>query len=320
MRHLKDIFPKGNYPNLTVGLDDWDDAAVYQITGDLAVILTLDFFTPIVDDPHDFGAISAANSMSDVYAMGGDVAVALNICGFPPNLPKDIISEILRGGAQKVLEAGGVIAGGHTVDDEEPKYGMVVMGTAHPDKIITNAGAAPGDILVLTKPLGVGIITTALKGGEAKDEDVKAATKSMLKLNKAASVIFRDVGINGLTDITGFSLIGHALEMAKRSGARLCFRLEDLPFVSGAHEYADMWLFPGGTCNNKNAFEKDVKFDSNIIEETEKLLYTPETSGGLLASVKKDKLDNILSRFSDAGEEIWVVGEVMEGSGVEVVE
>ena len=196
---------------------------------------------------------------------------------------------------------------------------MVVMGTAHPDRVITNAGATPGDILVLTKPLGVGIVTTALKGGEAKDEDVAAATKSMLKLNKAASAIFRDVGINSLTDISGFSLIGHSLEMAKKSDARFRFHLEDLPFVPGAHEYADMWLFPGGTCNNQNAFEKSVKFASNIIEETEQLIYTPETSGGLLASVPKEKLDDILSRFSDAGEDIWVVGEVLEGSGIEVV-
>ena len=177
MRQLKDIFPRGNYPNLKVGFDDWDDAAVYKINDDLAIILTLDFFTPIVDEPYDFGAISAANSMSDVYAMGGDVVVALNICAFPPTLPKDIISEILRGGAEKVLEAGGVLAGGHTVDDDEPKYGLVVMGTAHPDRIITNAGARPGDTLVLTKPLGVGIVTTALKCGEAKDEDVSAAKK-----------------------------------------------------------------------------------------------------------------------------------------------
>lgn len=299
-----------------VGLDDWDDAAVYKINDETAIILTLDFFTPIVDDPFDFGAIAAANALSDIYAMGADLVLALNICGFPDDLPKEIVGKILEGGADKVREAGGVLAGGHTIDDREPKYGLVAMGTAHPERVLTNKGALPGDALVLTKPLGVGIVTTVLKAGEADKGDVEGATIWMKKLNKAAAGIIRDVGADALTDITGFALSGHSLEMAKSSGVRLDFVVESLPFVSGAKRYADMWLFPGGTCNNERSFKESVRFDEAIPEEMRQLLFTPETSGGLLAAVKPENLDALKSRFEEAGEDLWVVGEVSEGEGI----
>lgn len=299
-----------------VGLDDWDDAAVYRINDETAIILTLDFFTPVVDDPFEFGAIAAANALSDIYAMGADLAVALNICGFPENLPREIIGAILEGGAEKVREAGGVLAGGHTIDDNEPKYGLVAMGTAHPDKILTNGGALPGDILVLTKPLGVGIITTVLKAGEADKEDIDSAVMWMKKLNKAAAGIIREVGADAVTDVTGFALSGHSLEMAKSSKVQLNFKVESLPFISGAERYADMWLFPAGTCNNERSFKESVSFDDSIAEEMRQLLFTPETSGGLLAAVKPENLDALKSRFKQAGEELWVVGEVSEGLGI----
>lgn len=319
MRHIKDSFPRDSFPNLLVGMDVLDDAAVWRVSEDLAIILTLDFFTPVVDDPYQYGAIAAANALSDVYAMGGDVTLALNICGFPPSLPTEVTAEILRGGADTVIRAGGVIAGGHTVDDDEPKYGLVVMGTVHPDRVLTNAGAEPGDVLFLTKPLGVGIITTVLKAGEAKPSHVTGAVDAMLTLNKDAADIFRGVGINGLTDVTGYALLGHGMEMAENSGVRLRFFIDRIPFLPGAEEYADMWLFPGGTCNNERTFQDRIAFDDDIPDETRQLLYTPETSGGLLAAVPAEKRDEILNRAQERGIDMWEVGEVHSGSGIEVV-
>jgi selenide,water dikinase len=318
MRHIRESFPQKDFPKLLVGLEHLDDAAVYQITDELSIILTLDFFPPVVDDAYQYGAIAATNAMSDVYAMGGDVVLALNIAGFPPDLPAEIKAEIIRGGAEKVREAGGAVAGGHTVDDDEPKYGMVVMGVAHPGKIITNGGALPGDILVLTKPLGVGIVTTVLKAGEAKDDHVRAATESMLLLNKRSSELFREVGVSALTDISGFGLIGHALEMAQNSGVRLRFAVERLPFLPGAEEYADMWLFPAGTCNNERSFANDVTTGSDVADEIIQLLYTPETSGGLLASVPPEKVERVVDRFREEKQNCWIVGEVTAGNGVEI--
>ena len=319
MRHIKDRFPKDSFPNLLVGMDTLDDAAVWRVSDDLAIILTLDFFTPVVDDPYQYGAIAAANALSDIYAMGGDVTLALNICGFPPSLAPEVTAEILRGGADTVVRAGGVIAGGHTVDDDEPKYGLVVMGTVHPDRILTNAGARPGDVLFLTKPLGVGIITTVLKAGEAKPFHVKGAVDAMLVLNRDAADIFRERGINGLTDVTGYGILGHGLEMAENSGVRLRFFADRIPFLPGAEEYADMWLFPGGTCNNERSFQNRIVFDDDIPDETKQLFYTPETSGGLLASVPADGKSDIMKLARKRGVDMWEVGEVVPGSGIEVV-
>ncbi len=222
--HPHKPLPREKFPDLLVGMDDGDDAAVYRLNEHLALIFTLDFFTPIVDDPYDFGSIAAANSMSDVYAMGGDVVLALNICGFPKDMEPAVIGQILRGGADKVIEAGGILSGGHTINDDEPKYGLAVIGFVHPKKVLTKQGAKPGDILVLTKPLGVGIITTALKAGEARTDHVSEATLWMQRLNKQASAVLREAGAHAMTDVTGFALIGHALEIAAHGGYSFAFR------------------------------------------------------------------------------------------------
>ena len=319
LRPLQNLFRAEQYPELLVGLEVSDDAAVYKINDDVAVIQTLDFFTPVVDDPYDYGAIAAANAMSDVYAMGGEVVLALNICGFPPDLPPEVITEILRGGAEKVAEAGGVLAGGHTLDDKEPKYGLSVMGLVHPNRVLTKAGTRPGDVLILTKPLGVGIITTAFKGGVADLAHVSAAVESMKRLNRNAARLIQQVGVHGCTDITGFALLGHGYEMAEKSGVRLRFHVERLPFLEGALEYAEDWLFPGGTCNNQRAYEHAVYVAPEISEEMQQLLYTPETSGGLLIGVPPERLDALTGLFAEEGEPHWVVGEAIEGEGIEVV-
>ena len=312
------MFRAEQFPELLVGLEVSDDAAVYRISDEVAVIQTLDFFTPIVDDPYDYGAIAAANAMSDVYAMGGEVVLALNICGFPPDLPPEVVGEILRGGAEKIAEAGGVLAGGHTIDAKEPTYGLSVMGLIHPDRVLTKAGARPGDVLVLTKPLGVGVVTTALKGQVADPAHVAAAVESMKALNRDAVQLIQRVGVHACTDVTGFALLGHGYEVAEKSGVRLRFHVEKIPFVEGAVGYAEQWLFPGGTCNNERAYEHAVHFAPGIPEEMQQLLYTPETSGGLLAAVPAERLELLTTLFAEEALACWVVGEVIEGEGIEV--
>jgi selenide,water dikinase len=318
LRPLQGMFPADRYPDLLVGLEVSDDAAVYQINDEVAVVQTIDFFTPVVDDPYDYGAIAAANAMGDVYAMGGEVVLALNICGFPPDLPSEVIAEILRGGAEKVAEAGGALAGGHTVDAKEPTYGLSVMGLVHPDRVLTKGGANPGDVLVLTKPLGVGIITTALKGEVADPAHVAAAVESMKKLNRQAARLIQQIGVRACTDITGFALLGHGYEMAERSHTRLRLHLEKLPFLDGAKQYAEDNLFPGGSCRNRDAYERWVDFALDISEEMQLLLFTPETSGGLLVAVPPENLAPLTALFAEEGQPCWVVGEVMEGQGLEV--
>ena len=315
---LAGMFSQKEHPDLLVGLEVSDDAAVYRVNDHTAVILTVDFFTPVVDDPYDYGAVAAANAMSDIYAMGGSVTVALNVCGFPVDLPRDIISEILKGGADKVKEAGGVLAGGHTVDDKEPKYGLSVMGLVHPDGIMTKAAARPGDTLILTKPLGTGIITTAGKAGLAEAAHIKTAVESMARLNREASEIFVSHGLRCCTDITGFGLLGHASEIAGKSAVRLLIRSEALPFLPGTREYAAQWLFPGGTGKNKRAFEGGISIHGDIEEEVLHLMYTPETSGGLLASIPADQADGILGEFERRNIFCRVIGSVREGSGIEI--
>lgn len=317
---LRRMFSDTDYPNLLMGLDAPDDAAVYQFSDELALIITLDFFTPIVDDPYTFGAIAAANAMSDVYAMGGEVLLALNICAFPSDLSEGIVSEILRGGAEKVKEAGGVIAGGHTVDDQEPKYGLAVVGTAHPKQIIGKAGARPGDRLVLTKPLGVGLITTAHKADVAKPEHVDAAVNIMLQLNRDASRAMSSAGVHAATDITGYALIGHAWEIAEQSGVGMRFHLSTLPFIEGALEYAEQFLFPAGTCWNEQCYGKHVRFAEGISDELRMLLFTPETSGGLLIAVPPTDLQALCDALRMANQQYWVIGEVIEGEAIEIVE
>ena len=302
-----------------VGLEVSDDAAVWKISDDVAVIQTLDFFPPVVDDPYDYGAIAAANAMSDIYAMGGEVVLALNILGFPSDLDPGIVAEILRGGAEKVAEAGGALAGGHTVDDREPKYGLSVMGLVHPDHVLTKANAQVGDVLVLTKALGAGIITTALKGEAADPMHVARAVESMKRLNRQAAQFLQQVGAHACTDITGFALLGHAHEMADKSKVRLQLRVGRLPFLDGAVEYAEQWLFPAGTCRNEQAYRRGIEFAASVSEEMQQLLFTPETSGGLLASVSPERVQTLLALFADAQAPCWVVGEVADGAGIQVL-
>jgi selenide,water dikinase len=291
---------------------------VYQVSEELALIFTTDFFTPVVDDPYTYGAVAAANAMSDVYAMGGQVILALSIAAFPPKLPASAISEILRGAAEKVAEAGGVIAGGHTIDDDEPKFGLAVMGTVHPSRVGKKGGARPGDQLLLTKPLGVGIITTAAKGDAADPAHVEGAIQTMLQLNRRAAELAQQVSFHAMTDITGFALLGHGYEMAAQSGARLRFYFDRLPFLPGAVDYADLWLFPGGACNNQRTFEDHVSFDG-MEEEMQMLLFTPETSGGLLIALPPAEADRLEELYRRTGQAVWRVGEVVEGEGIEVL-
>jgi selenide,water dikinase len=319
LRPLKGMFTANQYPDLLVGLEVSDDAAVYRVNDEVAVIQTVDFFTPVVDDAYDYGAIAAANACSDIYAMGGEVTLALNVCGFPPELPAEIVGEILRGGAERLAEAGGVLAGGHTIDAKEPTYGMAVMGLVHPDRVWTKGGGLSGDALILTKPLGVGMVTTALKGGVADPAHVAEAVASMKRLNRDAARLIGQVGANACTDITGFALLGHGCEMAQKGGVRLRFFFDELPFVAGAVGYAEDNLFPGGSCNNQRAYEACVDFAPSLSEEMQLLLFTPETSGGLLVAVSPEKLDALLALFADVGHSCWVVGEVVEGAGIEVV-
>ena len=272
----------------------------------------------MVDDAYTYGAVAAANAMSDVYAMGGQVRLALSVAAFPPKLPGEVLGEILRGAAEKVAEGGGVIAGGHTIDDDEPKFGLAVMGEVHPDRVAKKAGARPGDQLLLTKPLGVGIVTTAAKGDQADPAHVQVAVESMLQLNARAADLIQMVGFHAVTDITGFGLLGHAYEMAAPSGARFRFFFDRLPFLPGAKDYADLWLFPGGSCNNQRTYEEHVDF-AGLAEEMEMLLWTPETSGGLLVALPPAEADRLVALCRTAGQAVWHVGEVVEGEGVEVL-
>lgn len=309
------------HPDLIVGLDEGDDAAVYRISREQAIIQTVDFFPPVVDDPYEYGAIAAANAMSDVYAMGGEVLLALNVAAFPETMPTEIINEILRGGAEKVAEAGGVVAGGHTLTDEEPKYGLCVTGIVHPDSVVTKAGAQVGDSLILTKPLGVGLITTALIAQAAKEEDVREAVKSMLRVNRAAAQAMQEVGVHACTDITGFGLLGHAWEMAQRSKVGLKISASALPLLPGALDYAAQGFVPGGLVRNRQyILEKDgVVLPEGLSEEMTDLLFCPETSGGLLIAVPPDKAPLLQELLTQRGEEHWVIGEVIEGDKIEVV-
>ena len=318
LRPLRDLVTKESHPDLLVGLDRSDDAAVYRINDECAVIQTIDFFPPIVDDPYDFGAIAAANSMSDVYAMGGKVILALNVCCFPEDMPHTILQEILKGGAGKVAEAGGVLVGGHTVLDKELKYGMSVMGTVHPDRILQKGGAKPGDILILTKPLGTGITTTALKNGVLSERDIAASVASMKVLNRPAAGILSQVGVTACTDVTGFSVLGHAYEIAVHSGVGLQIAAGKLPFVKRAREAAEAKCFPGGTFRNKKHYECIVDFGHSIPEQQILMLFSPETSGGLLATVDAARKGDLRGLFEAHKQEFWPIGEVVEGSGIRV--
>lgn len=304
--------PKVYDENLIVGLDTSDDAAVYKINDDLAIIQTLDFFTPVVDDPYTYGQIAATNSLSDIYAMGGEPKLALNIVCFPNCLPPDVLVEILKGGHDKVKEAGAILVGGHTVEDDEPKYGLSVTGFVHPRKVLTNSAAKVGDLLVITKPIGTGIINTAIKGGLADKDSYEQAVKVMTTLNKYAKDAVGKVGVNGCTDITGFGLLGHGLEMASASQVSLKIDHKKIPLIKGTLEYAQMGLVPKGAYSNEKYIGNRVKFADYIEREMVDILFDPQTSGGLFVSVAKDKVDTLLEELRNTPTEYAVIGEVVE--------
>lgn len=320
LRPLQNTFSAADYPALLVGLDAPDDAAIYRVNDEQAIISTVDFFPPVVDDPYAFGAIAAANAMSDVYAMGGEVLFAINLAAFPDNLDLSILTDILRGGADRVRAAGAVIAGGHTIKDQEPKYGLAVTGMIHPDRIMTKGGARPGDDLVLTKPLGVGVITTALKRGQHQQADVDAAIDSMMLLNRAAAQAAVAAGVHAMTDITGYSLLGHAHEMAHLSQVDMQVSFAALPWLPGALRYAELGAFPGGAATNMDYYRRFVQFEGSLSETLQLLCYDPETSGGLLIAVAPDKAAALEAEFSARGVRDVRIGTVTEGSGRITVE
>ena len=283
------------------------------------MVVTLDFFAPLVDDPRDYGAIAAANAMSDVYAMGGEVLLALNVAAFPEDMAPETIGAVLQGGADKVAEAGGIIAGGHTVLDDEPKYGLSVLGLVHPDRIFTKAGAQAGDAIYLTKPLGTGIITTAAMRDLAAPEHLAAAVESMTRLNRHASHIAREVGAHCLTDVTGFSLLGHGYEVAAASGVRLRIDSSQAPLLPGALDYAAQAIVTGGAGRNRRYLAGKVTVADDISEELGHVLFDPQTSGGLLFTVAPGQTSDVEARFEDAGMAVWRIGEVVAGEGVEAV-
>jgi selenide,water dikinase len=310
-----------SHPNLLVGLELSDDAAVYQLADDLALVQTVDFFPPIVDDPYTFGAIAAANALSDIYAMGGRPILALAIAGFPDDLPPQVIVAILQGGADKVAEAGAVVAGGHTVIDKEPKYGLCVTGLVHPGRLTTKSQAQPGDRLLLTKPLGTGVITTAHKRGLVRDEDLAAATASMLRLNKGAAELAVAAGVRSATDITGYGLLGHAGELAGNSGVGLEIELQRVPLLPGALAYAQQGIFPGGLMRNRDYLLGDgfVELADGRDGPLAQLLFDPQTSGGLLLALPAAASAELLARMAAVDEPCWEIGQVVAGQGIRVI-
>jgi selenide,water dikinase len=319
LRPLQGMFDPADHPDLLVGLGAPDDAAVYRLDDTRALIITTDFFTPIVDDPYQYGAIAAANALSDVYAMGGQPLVALNIAALPPDLPPDMIAQIVRGMAEKVREAGAVIAGGHTIQDKEPKVGLAVIGMGHPDHLLTKAGARPGDVLILTKPLGTGCITTAAKNDKADAAHVAEAVQWMTQLNRDAAETAVESGARAATDVTGFGLLGHASEMAEASGVTLHFQLQPIPFIAGARGYADAWLFPGGSTNNRLAYEKGVHFADGIPETARMLLFDAQTSGGLLIALPTAARAAFAAAMETRGAPWWEVGVVEERANTPII-
>ena len=299
------------HPNLLVGINTGDDAAVYRITEDLCVVQTVDFFPPIVDDAYDFGSISAANSFSDVYAMGATPVLALNLVCFPEDLPKDVLHQVLHGGADKAKEAGVLVAGGHTIIDKEPKYGMAVMGTVATDAIITNAGARSGDALVLTKPLGTGIITTAGKNDRVSAETLRGAIAVMQTLNRAAAEAMIAVGVNACTDVTGFGLIGHLHGMMEASGTTAQVEMAAVPPLPGVRVLLEDGMIPGGTRRNLDSVGRKTRWHPDISDLDQLLLCDAQTSGGLLISVPGERVDDLLRELASRGGQGAVIGSVM---------
>jgi len=292
--------PRIANPNVLIGFDTADDAGVYRLSDDLALVQTVDFFTPIVDDPFTFGAIAAANSLSDVYAMGGKPVSALSIVAFPGNGDVQILADIMRGGLEKMREAGCAVLGGHSVNDPEIKFGYAVTGTIHPDQIKANSGARPGDALIFTKALGTGVIGTALKRGIATEASVRAAAASMLELNRAACETMLRFDVHGCTDVTGFGFLGHAREMALASGVTLEIHVQDVPLLPGAIAAVHAGAIPGGLKNNKEFVSCAVEIGDNIDPAVLELLYDPQTSGGLLIALSHSDAAALLNALPSA--------------------
>ena len=308
---------------MLVGLDKADDAAVYLLNEDQAIVQTLDFFAPLVDDPYTYGAIAAANALNDVYAMGAKVLLALNIAAFPEDLPTEVVAAILVGGADKVREAGGVIAGGHTIIDEEPKYGLAATGVVHPSQLRLNSAARPGDALVLTKRIGTGVLIDAIQGLAAEQEHEVAVVAQMSALNRAAAEASRDFDVHALTDITGFGLAGHSFEIAQNSGMQVVLSLAAVPMVAGLAGYVAQGAQTGGQGRNREYFDKQI--DSRELTALEEaLLFDPQTCGGLLIALPEAEAESLRAQLSEAGVENWRVGSVEaavdSGAGVRVID
>ena len=304
--------------DLLAGLAPPDDAAVYRLSPDLAVIGTLDFFPPLVDDPETYGSIAAANALSDVFAMGGRVLFALAIAALPEDLPQDAMEAIFRGASAKVREAGGTIAGGHTIRDKEPKYGLAVIGIAHPDRLLRKGGAMPGDALLLTKRLGTGLLVSGQRQGLAGDADMATAVAQMQTLNRAASDVFVANGLTGATDVTGFGLLGHGLEMARAAHTRFVFEAAALPVLPGALDMAGAGVETGGAIHNRRFVANALRVGQDVSADLVTLAHDPQTSGGLLAAVPEDKRAVVSAGLTAAGVPAWWVGHVEAGEGVDL--
>ena len=295
---------------LIAGLTPPDDAAAYRISDDLAILGTLDFFPPLVDDARTYGEIAAANALSDVFAMGGRVLFALSIAAFPEDLPRDTLAAIFDGASSKVREAGGTLAGGHTIRDPEPKYGLAVIGAAHPDRLLRKGGARPGDRLLLTKRLGTGVLVSGSRQGRTKDADLAAAVDQMRSLNRSASEVFVDAGLTAATDVTGFGLLGHGLEMARASGVRFAFDAASLPILDGALELAAAGVETGGAAHNQRIVADSFTLTEGVPPELVTLAHDPQTSGGLLAAVPPANVEALAASLDERGVEHWWIGAV----------
>ena len=313
---LRDLGAEGTAagdPALIAGLTPPDDAAAYRVSDDLAIVGTLDFFPPLVDDPGTFGEIAAANALSDVFAMGGRVLFALSIAAFPEDLPRDVLAAIFGGASAKVREAGGTLAGGHTIRDPEPKYGLAVIGAAHPDRLLRKGGARPGDVLVLTKRLGTGILVSGHRGGRTTAEHLAGAVDQMRTLNRAASEVLVARGIRAATDVSGFGLLGHGLEMARASGTTFTFEADSLPILPGAADLAAAGIETDGAAHNRRFVAPALVVGADVAHAVMALAHDPQTSGGLLAAVAGDDLDDTVRALNAVGIQAWRIGRVDEG-------
>jgi selenide,water dikinase len=309
----------GSAPDaLVAGLRPPDDAAAYRVSDDLAIIGTVDFFPPLVDDPRTFGEIAAANATSDIFAMGGRVLFALSVAAFPEELPRDVMAAIFEGAAATVRAAGGTLAGGHTIRDAEPKYGLAVVGAAHPDRLLRKGGARPGDALILTKRLGTGLLVSGARQGLAAAEDLTVAIDQMRSLNRAASEVLVAHGVRAATDVTGFGLLGHGLEMARASSARFVFEAAALPALPGALALAGAGVETGGAAHNRRFTDRETIVAEGIAPELLVLAHDPQTSGGLLAAIPANDVERVVAGLDAAGVRAWSIGRVEVGKGVEI--